>query len=87
MAFVRILGIALVVLTIIYVCLMFYFRAGERARLESAWYDGEMETDREDFIRAGMLDYENSFRSKLVWGVYVIPIVAIAAIAYAVNIA
>ncbi|PRY22497.1 hypothetical protein CLV78_10637 [Aliiruegeria haliotis] len=41
--------------------------------------------DREGFIKAGLADYDDSLRRKLILGVYVVPILLIGTIIYFTN--
>ena len=84
---VRLVAILLVILTVIYWCLVFYFRAGERARLEQEWHDTQPPLPMERFVRNGIDDYKESLRRKLLWGVYVVPLGAMCLLIYLVNYA
>ncbi|WP_299673383.1 hypothetical protein [uncultured Roseobacter sp.] len=86
-ALARMLFIAFIVLTIIYVCLSFYSRAVRRGKLEAEWDAAQGPGDRESFVRAGLQDYDGSLRRKLILGVYVIPMIAIGLLIYFTNFA
>ena len=57
---------------------------GKREKLEKEWAanhpDGGDVEGREHFIETGMAEYHASFRPKLIFLVYVIPVVLVAAI-------
>ena len=77
------LVVLFVVLTAVYIALSLYNRWAERRRLgakyEQMQSSGEsVSEDRESFVSSGMNAYERSLRRKLVWGVYLIPLGAIA---------
>ncbi|MEM8980114.1 MAG: hypothetical protein AAGD04_11565 [Pseudomonadota bacterium] len=81
----RLIPIFLIVLTVIYVCLSLYSRAKARDRLEAQWAEDLRVGDREAFVREGMDSYQNSLRRKLIWGVYVVPILAVVGLIYVQN--
>ncbi|KIT16473.1 hypothetical protein [Jannaschia aquimarina] len=83
----RLALILLVVLTVIYWSLVFYFRAGERERLEKEWHETQPPLPMERFVEIGITEYRQSLRRKLLWGVYVVPITAICTLIYLVNYA
>lgn len=87
MALIRVLGIAFVVLTAVYLCLLLYLRAGARMRLETDWAASDQAVAREIFLRKGMVDAESRFKTRLIWGVYIIPLSIICAVAYLVHYA
>ncbi|NOD35488.1 MULTISPECIES: hypothetical protein [unclassified Ruegeria] len=81
----RLLLILLVVQTIAYVALSFYSRGIRRRKLED-WWDKKGKTgNKEAFVERGLHVYDNSFRRKLILGVYIVPWVAIGALIYIVN--
>ena len=87
MAVARLFLIAFVVLTVIYVSLSFYSRAGRKGKLRTEWAEGDKEVDEDTFVDAGLREYEGSLRRKLIWGVYVVPMVVILLIVYLTNYA
>lgn len=86
-ALARMLFIAFIVLTIIYICLSFYSRSVRRSKLETEWDEVGGPGDRDSFVRAGLQDYDGSLRRKLILGVYVIPSIAIGLLIYFTNFA
>lgn len=84
-AWVRLLIVALVLMTVVYVCLSWYSRSVRREKLERQFDAGGIEGDRDAFIEAGLRDYESSLRARLIWGVYIIPFVAIVVMLYINN--
>lgn len=87
MALIRLLFIALVVLSIIYLSLSFYSRAKRRGKLEAEWDAGGIDTPREDFIATGLTNYDSSLRRKLILGVYIVPMALVGLTIYLVNFA
>lgn len=77
------------VLPLVHWVVAIYFRSLRREALERD-YDkggdnGVESGTREDFIAAGMAAYEGSLKARIVVLVYIIPILAVVAIAWAVN--
>ncbi|WP_299727747.1 hypothetical protein [uncultured Tateyamaria sp.] len=87
MALVRLLFIAFVVLSIVYLSLSLYSRAKARDRLEAEWDAGEFDIPRDAYVRAGLVAYDGSLRRKLILGVYVVPMSLVGLIVYLVNFA
>lgn len=85
MVFGRLMGMALVVLTIVFVSLWFYARAAKREKLEVQWDKDQGPGRRESFVQAEMMAYEGSLKRKLIWGVYVIPSTLLAVLIYVTN--
>lgn len=85
LGFIKLFGIGMVVLTVVYICLSLYSRAVRRDKLEKEWDETGMTGDRKAFVDTGLKEYDGSLRRKLILGVYIIPITAIAAIIYFTN--
>lgn len=84
-AFLR-LGIVLLVgLTLLYLLISVYARSLERERLEKAWDAAQGPGDRAAFIAEGMARYAGSLRRRLLWGVYIVPVVVISVLVYVLN--
>jgi hypothetical protein len=81
----RLLLILLVIQTIAYVGLSFYSRGVRRRKLEDWWDEKGKTGNKEAFVERGLHVYDNSFRRKLILGVYIVPWVAIGALIYIVN--
>ncbi|WP_170589266.1 hypothetical protein [Ruegeria arenilitoris] len=75
----------LVVQTIAYFALSLYSRRVRRQKLETWWEKKGKTGNKEAFVERGLHVYDNSFRRKLILGVYIVPWVAIAALIYVVN--
>ncbi len=75
----------LIVLTVIYVGLSIYSRLMRRRKLIAHWEKKGMTGDRDAFVARGLKKYDSSFRKKLLLGVYVIPLGAIALLIYITN--
>lgn len=85
MVFARLMGMALIVLTIVYVCLWYYARAVRREKLEAQWDADKGPGRRESFVKAELDVYEGPLKRKLIWGVYVIPSCLLALLIYVTN--
>lgn len=82
----RLAIIGLFLLTIIFFCLAWYSRSVRREKLEKQFDQGaEHPGPREQFIEDGLKAYEGSLRAKLIWGVYVIPILLVVVTLYITN--
>ena len=72
-------------LTVAYWLVAIYSRSVRRERLEKEFDAGGVEGARDDYIKAGLDDYEHGLRRKLIVLVYIIPAVIIAVTVYFVN--
>ena len=84
-AFARLAVFGFIALTIIYFCLSLYSRSVRKAKLEEWYEEAGRPGNREEYIAAGLSEYEGSLRRKLIWGVYVVPVTAVIAIIYFTN--
>ncbi len=84
-AFLRLIVMGLIFLTIVYVCLSLYSRAVRKGKLRKKWYDGPQKVDRDTFVQRGLEKYDGSIRRKLIWGVYIVPVITVGAIIYLTN--
>jgi hypothetical protein len=78
-------------LTVVYFLVSVYSRSVRREKLEKHWdgdpaNEGKPGAERSAFIAEGMQHYEHGLRKRLIWLVYVIPMVAVAVIIYFVNV-
>lgn len=74
-------------LTLVYVLVSIYSRSVRREKLEERWEAEGSIGDRDDYVKAGMVDYDKSLRKRLIWLVYVIPVTIIVALVYLLNFA
>lgn len=81
----RLIVVGFIVLTVIYVSLSFYSRAVRRSKLRQKWDEDIRRGDRDEYVRRGLKIYDRSLRRKLLWGVYIVPVVSIAVVIYLVN--
>ncbi|MES0864175.1 hypothetical protein ABLN87_17630 [Ruegeria sp. SCPT10] len=81
----RLFLILLVIQTVAYVALSLYSRGARRRKLEAWWDEKGKRGNKQAFVERGLHVYDNSFRRKLILGVYVVPWVAIGALIYIVN--
>ena len=75
----------LIILTVVYVGLSIYSRLVRRRKLIAHWEKKGMTGDRDAFVARGLKKYDSSFRKKLLLGVYVVPLGAIALLIYITN--
>jgi len=81
----RLAVIGLIVLTVVFVCLSWYSKSIRREKLEIEFDAGGIDGDRDEFIAQGLKEYDGSLRRKLIWGVYVIPIIGVIVLNYMMN--
>ena len=62
-----------------------YSRSVRREKLEKRFDAGGEDGPREQFIEDGLKAYESSLRRKLIWGVYIIPIILVVVMIYVTN--
>ena len=84
------LPLAFVVMTVVYVLVSIYSRSIRREKLEKAWdtdpaREGAAKDERDAYIKSGMEAYRHGLRRKLIWLVYVIPTVTVAALVWILN--
>lgn len=88
-AILRLFVVGLVVLTVIYLIARTYARSVRREALEKEWDanppEGKGAAERDAFVEAGMQAYEHGLRHKLLWLVYILPMIAFGLIIYYVN--
>lgn len=83
----RLMLIGFVFLTVIYVILSLWSRSVRRGKLEARWEEDGMTGDKDQWIRAGLEEYDGSVRRKLILGVYVVPVIIVSVIIYLTNFA
>lgn len=81
----RMIILWLVVLPLVHWIVAVYARSVRREALERDFDDGGEAGTREEFIARGMADYEHSLKKKILVLVYILPVLAVVAIAWAVN--
>lgn len=84
-AFLRLTLILFVVLTVLYLAVSIYARSLARERLEKRWDQGRGKGSRAHFIRLGLRQYQQSARAKLLLGIYILPMAAVAIVIYVLN--
>ena len=73
------------VLTVLYVCLWLYFRAGKREDLRMAWLRDQPPLPQDTYIDVELHAYSKRLKRRLIVGIYVLPIAAIVALIYVTN--
>lgn len=84
-AFLELIVIAFVVMTVFYFLISIYSRSLRREKLENRWAEEGAAGDRETYVEEGLRKYDTSIRPKLVLLVYVVPTVVIAVLFYLIN--
>ena len=87
LALLRLLIVGLIVLTVLYFALSWYFSAERRRRMEADWEAAGRPGTREAYVEAGMEQYQTSLRRKLIWLVYIVPVTSVIVIIYLTNYA
>ncbi|NPD13851.1 hypothetical protein HOY34_01385 [Xinfangfangia sp. D13-10-4-6] len=82
---IRLAFFMLIGLTIAYFLTSVYVRSLRRERLEKHWAAKELGGDRDAFVERGMLAWEKGLKRRLLWLIYIIPMVAMSAIFFIVN--
>lgn len=72
-------------LSVLYVLVSIYARSIEREKLEKRFDAGGIAGERTAYVAAGMARYEKSLRRRLIWLVYIIPMVVFGLTVYFVN--
>ena len=83
--FLRLGVFLLIAMSIFYLLLRIYLRSLARERLEKRFDAKPHVGRREDFVAAGLRVYEKSMGRKLLWGVFVLPLVVIGTLIYVLN--
>ncbi|MEZ5798285.1 MAG: hypothetical protein R3D63_12830 [Paracoccaceae bacterium] len=81
----RLAVIWFVILTVAYVIVGIYSRSVRREKLEKRWIAEGLEGDRDAWIEAGMKAYETGLKKKLLWLIYIVPMVAFVVIITVIN--
>lgn len=77
--------VLLALLTVVYVCLFFYWRSGARMRLEEAWVMEGRPGDRDAWVDERLSPVARRIRTWLVVLVYVLPLGALSVFVYVTN--
>lgn len=85
LALMRLLIFGFILLSALYIGLLWYSRTRRRRRMEEDWVTAGRPGDRDAYIETGMHQYERSLRRRLIWLVYVVPVTAVAVIVYVTN--
>lgn len=85
LALMRLLIFGLIALTALYLGLSWYFRSVRRQRMAQDWEEAGRPGDREAYIEAGMMQYQQSLRRRLIWLVYIVPVAVVTVVIYVTN--
>lgn len=81
----RMLLVLMVLLTVVYVSLFLYLRAGARIRLEEDWVMQGRPGDRETWVEERIARVARRIRTWLVFLVYVLPVAGLSIYVYITN--
>ena len=81
----RLIVLALVAMTIVYFFVGLYSRSVRREKLEKRWVAEGLEGDRDAWIEEGMKAYETGLKKKLLWLIYIVPMVVFVIIITVIN--
>jgi hypothetical protein len=84
-ALMRLLIFGLIALTVLYLAISWYSRSVRRRKMERDWEEAGRPGDRSTYIETGMAQYEQSLRKRLIWLVYIVPVVTVVVIIYLTN--
>jgi hypothetical protein len=84
-AFLRLIFIGFIVMTVFYVLISIYSRSLRREKLEKRWAAKGGIGDRDAYVEEGLKKYDASIRPKLVLLVYIVPTLVIAVLFYLIN--
>lgn len=82
---IRLVVFGFIGLSVVYVLVSIYSRSVRREKLEKHFDAGGVEGDRDAYIHEGMVAYQKGLRRKLIWLVYIIPMVVVGVTVYFVN--
>jgi len=85
LALMRLLIFGLIALTALYLGISWYSRSMRRRKMAQDWEEAGRPGDRDAYIEAGMVQYEQSLRKRLIWLVYIVPVTLICVIIYVTN--
>lgn len=85
MGWLRLVVVGFIVLSVVYFLVSIYSRSVRREKLEKRWAAEQMQGDRDGWIESGMKAYEGGLKKRLLWLIYIIPMVSFSAIFFYVN--
>lgn len=77
--------VGFILLTIVYLTVAMYSRSVRREKLEKAFDVGDIDGDRDTYIKDGMQEYEHGLKRRLLWLIYIVPSAIVAVTVYLVN--
>lgn len=87
MGLLRFVAIGFFALSVVYICLSLYSRSVRKDKLERWWLEDNEGKDLKTYVADGLLEYDRSFRPKLILGVYIVPTLVVGIIIYLTNFA
>jgi len=83
----RLIVFGFLFLSVVYFVVSIYSRSVRREKLEKEWDQEVKSGDRDAYVTEGMKAYDKSLRKRMIWLVFVVPVVVFAAIFYLTNYA
>lgn len=75
----------LIVLAVTYGVVSFSMRRKHRDKLKDEYEVSDKSDDKAEFIAKGMMDYKKSYRPKLIFGIFLMPILVLFLLLYLAN--
>lgn len=86
---IRLFAMAFLLLSVVFVYISlrqrYRCRKGLEVEFDAKAHADTSEAERDAYIEAGLKEYEGSLRRKLIWGIYVVPLAAVAIMIYVTN--
>ncbi|MCX8510069.1 MAG: hypothetical protein ORN49_14535 [Rhodobacteraceae bacterium] len=88
-ALIRLFVLGFLALSLVYLMVRTYARSVRRERFEKEWDAappvGAGKAERRQFIEDGMRAYDHGLKKRLLWLIYILPMIALVVIVYYVN--
>lgn len=86
---IRLFAMAFLLLSVVFVYVSLRQRWRHKRALEAEFdakaHPDTSEAERDAYIEAGLKEYESSLRRKLIFGIYIVPLVGVAVMIYVTN--
>lgn len=82
---IRLVFFVLIGSMIAYFLLLIYARSIRREALEKRWAESDRQGSLDAYVKAGMARYEKGLRRRLLWLIFILPLVAISVIFFYSN--
>ncbi|WP_200832648.1 hypothetical protein [Candidatus Halocynthiibacter alkanivorans] len=82
---IRLLIMGYLALGVLFVLVSLYSRSVRREKLEKRWHAEGQAGERADFVRAGLAEYDQGPRKKLILLIFIVPPIVVAVMLYVTN--